>query len=879
MSKIVSILTLFLFFHCQLIDADSGDEINSIENFIPGEEESLATVNHCVNVISGSFFQVDHDLVVDGPQPLNFIRCYDSGHFLRSVYGFGFGSQYPLTIGKFWKGGKYYHAAIETQEGSYFEFKGEHWPAQKKVRVFLDPKIFSLGLSNHSDAGIGAHTNPDNIHGTFTYVDKDKQKGTWEIRYPDGSCRDYAATLTTNADKAALLTRIQHPTGNQTRFNYRNSLISPLTLKSFEQMFHTNAAGRKLNSIDRIQIPGGYQLKGSNGRHVNYKLAMHRHTCRIPKQGKLEIDSPVLQEVSAPHLPTTKYACAQWGKKKGYYKIGRVEKPDGRILDIVYDDKGRVKELKAPLGNTPWLKTFYTFDYESKKGEAITTVANALGTKALYRITKHKRIKSIEILEDGCTYCSKEYFWDEGKGLLRGKAYRTWRDLVNKAVKYHYDIKGNVVKETLFGNFTGRGINSFSFDGTTISDNLESCSTYFTYSNDGFNLKLSELDDFGLQTLYRYRHGTNLLTKKLILHHDAIVERTFHTYDDNAVLIKTIKDNGISKDVNDLAGVTERFITTITPVNDHLPSIGKPAEIKESCYDPETGQERLLRCTKCSYSKHGFLTRKDIFDADMNHAFSEIIEYDERDLVVKTIDAMGQATLFDYDANHNKIYEEEVGSGKSTRYRYDCMNRLIEEKEQHADGSLRAAKHQYDLVGNRTATIDPFGNKTTYVYDFLNRLIETHYPPMKTAEGKTIIPKQSKKYDKNHRVVCETDERGFSTRTKYNAYDQPIAITYPDKSKETFVYFKNGRLKSKWNREEVRTDYEYDPQGRVVKESLYDKEGNCIEQTAKTYRGKRLIEETDFAGNITEYRYDAAGRKIAAIRHAPEGSRTTRYSY
>lgn len=144
MSRVLGIFFLFLF---QLARTDPGNEINSTENFISGDVESLATVNGCVNVVSGSFFQVDTDLVVDGPEPLRFIRCYDSGHLLNSVHGFGFGSQYPLRVRAFGKGKKYYHAAIEMQEGSYLAFKGtKPYKSQKKINFALDVKIFkSMG--------------------------------------------------------------------------------------------------------------------------------------------------------------------------------------------------------------------------------------------------------------------------------------------------------------------------------------------------------------------------------------------------------------------------------------------------------------------------------------------------------------------------------------------------------------------------------------------------------------------------------------------------------------------------------------------------------------------------------------------------------------
>ncbi len=93
MHKVSFLLVLCLFFNA--LNADPTSEINSPENFISGDQESLATVMGCVNVITGTFFQVETDLIVDGPERLSFTRTYDSRHLLHSIYGFGFGTQYP----------------------------------------------------------------------------------------------------------------------------------------------------------------------------------------------------------------------------------------------------------------------------------------------------------------------------------------------------------------------------------------------------------------------------------------------------------------------------------------------------------------------------------------------------------------------------------------------------------------------------------------------------------------------------------------------------------------------------------------------------------------------------------------------------------------
>jgi hypothetical protein len=84
---------LFCFLITQLFAEDHVPNIR-----FTAEAEPLATVAGCVNVISGDFFLVETDLVVDGIQPLHFTRIYDSGHLKNFKFGYGVGCQIPLKV-------------------------------------------------------------------------------------------------------------------------------------------------------------------------------------------------------------------------------------------------------------------------------------------------------------------------------------------------------------------------------------------------------------------------------------------------------------------------------------------------------------------------------------------------------------------------------------------------------------------------------------------------------------------------------------------------------------------------------------------------------------------------------------------------------------
>jgi hypothetical protein len=97
------------------------------------------------------------------------------------------------------------------------------------------------------------------------------------------------------------------------------------------------------------------------------------------------------------------------------------------------------------------------------------------------------------------------------------------------------------------------------------------------------------------KTLYTYKAGTNLLIKKLIFNKGNIKKRTFQSYNEDGVCIKTIEDDGSQDEESKIYGwnVTERHIKEIKP-KETLPA-GLPEIIEERALDLKKKKEVLIK--------------------------------------------------------------------------------------------------------------------------------------------------------------------------------------------------------------------------------------------------------------------------------------------
>lgn len=396
----------------------------------------------------------------------------------------------------------------------------------------------------------------------------------------------------------------------------------------------------------------------------------------------------------------------------------------------------------------------------------------------------------------------------------------------------------------------------------------------FGYSADGFNLLVRMGDCKGNQTVYTYKPGTNLLTKKLIYDKTApkkktpIQKRAFYSYNDDAVCIKTIEDDGFAEEESKIVDWhnAERHIKEIKP-KEILPGLGLPEVIREKALNLKTKREILIKKLVNVYDDQSNLLSCDTYDANEQHAFTETSTYNSLGQVISRTNVVGREICYSYDGIGNQISISIPREDKFTTTTYNFRNQPTESAEVIAEGHFTTTS-MYDSLGRKIGSTDRFGNSTQYEYDAFHRLTKLIHPEVYDENNEVIQPTFQYAYDLFGNVVTTQDPKGFITEKSYNLRGSPTKISYPDGSFELFKYDTEGSLHRSLTRDRIITVYEYDCLGRAIYEesSTASETGvaSFLISKSRHYNGFRCVYERN---DIHEkhYLYDPAGR-LSSVR-------------
>lgn len=828
--------------------------IDLFEFTLSAECEPLTTVAGCVNIASGSFFQVDRDLKGTTIDPLDFVRYYDSGSNGESFLGFGFGSGFPLWATGLEKGAKHNYGLISERDNFLLLYRGKEQSSSRDCRV--DPRILKKGYTNLCRAKISAKTNFVNWRAIFR---SQKDFKGWMVRLGDGTRRFYNKHVKVNCglrtkmnfptEDAYLLKKEIKPNGNQLIYEYDSNPEKP-RLKSIQTR-------NRIGSTVINQLFFDYEreyctVQDSIGHSVTFnKIEALR--LRLLPLGTRFIQKKFLESV----VSTQKKGSFNYTLKDLTWGMARIQKPGKQFLVIDYDCYGKVTALYGPQDTQNEI-SLYRFKYYKQ----LTEVTDAIGQLTAYVFDDHQRVSEIIYVDQNRHRVRKDFFeWsrhEDEAGWLKSKSIGVG-DRLHYLKTYTYDKKGNVKKETLYGNLTGKKEESFKRGDEKKMD--DSSITYH-YSQDEFNLLTQKSTDEGLTISYAYLEGTNLCVKMLYHYEGKIQERIFRHYDDNGEVHTLIEDDGSSEEENNLHDVTFRKIKYIESVKKKGPSFGKPEVIVEFCRHKYSGESIFLRKTTFFYDEQG-CEKKQVITDSQGKEYISFKEYDCYLHLIKESNALGETTEYAYDDNENKISEELLGSDKRTVYTYDFANRLVEKKEIHAKiGHDFITSYRYDACNQLVSETDPYGQTTIYQYDRLGNQICCKKTAIQDGYGGVFHPSISKKYNLLNQAISIINENHAETQYTYNVYGQPTKIIYPDGAKEEFVYYPCGWLKEKIQADETSITYKYDGKGQLVKKTWVDAEGNEIKTEKYVYKGSLLLAKKDAMGLETTYEYDSVGRKI-----------------
>lgn len=281
-------------------------------------------------------------------------------------------------------------------------------------------------------------------------------------------------------------------------------------------------------------------------------------------------------------------------------------------------------------------------------------------------------------------------------------------------------------------------------------------------------------------------------------------------------------------------------------------------------------------------------------------------EYDQKDRLIRQVDALGGVVNFRYDTQGNRVLLQDP-LGNITTWVYDSLNRIIEERDPLYWATFVTAHNSLGNDAILTAALEENQRPSCASTD-LNRTVAHVRAYAYDGEGKQIeiIDRNNRRrefsYDHAGRAI---EERGYdidngplieTLRFTYDVLGNMLTAENGT-SKFAYTYDNLTRLTSIDNQDDnpdtphVILNYAYDPQGNVLRTN--DNSGVTVESTfdsrnrlaiRKWYDGIVAVgEQPDVSDSRVDFSYTAAGHQAKTVRYqdlvATIRSGSTLYSY
>lgn len=835
---------LLIFAFCEaIIGSENAREVRSYP------EISYFQLTPKVNVSNGEHVEEECDLIVAGCHPLSFRRFYGSNTNFHGSHGrWRFNPEHFCV------------ANFDCNQVEKFiaigDFNGSITACQKRSEGVCGFNKEKNGNYIHMQSTGQKH--PANTHVSYHRTDEHKKWGHFgdpSFRYK-GEINDGtgARRLFHSADFDWLSehTLYRRPIQKEDPYVVPPQAWSPYQLPIHEERLpNGNFLNYKYEFLEDECYPPVINLKQiiayNNDKTktlgwLNFNYVDHRIFVTGSDGRKVELQysskhpGKQLEKVITLNQPEICYKYPGFG-------VNRVEKPEGRVFQTNYrKNSSGVDSQWAPLGPNGEMVPCYRYDYKA----GATHVLDGEDNRTIYFFDAKRKIAAIQFFDGPIGYRKEVFISDPNTCNLSLKLVQDDEGTVFRREEYAYDKNQNVIVEKK-------------------GDDKSNYSLYRTYSDDGFNLLLREWDDYGKDVRYSYVSGTNLCSSELVFDGEHIRKRTFHFYDDCAIEIKTIVDDGQSENFNDLTAVTCRSIRICTPRYE-LPCFGLIKEAEEKTID-EKGREVLLAKVIYTYTPFGKVEREEHYDALGVLRFTIHNTYDFRERLRSTTDPLGRKTSFAYDQNNN-LFEiwGDPATAQLKRVLYNKANLPVKIEELQSDHSMLSVNMAYDKCGRLTEKVDECGQKTTYLYDGLGRILQ-EWRPDGTHETKA--------YDILDNVIVFCDAKGEITQKDYDFQGNVVHIIHSDGCEEFFGYLPNSTLEWHIDRNGAKNVYKYDVFKHVVEHCIYGADGTLLKKTSATWSADHQLSSTDPSGLTTFFRYDFAGRKVAEVT----GARKIYYEY
>ncbi|WP_394540515.1 putative Ig domain-containing protein [Lysobacter enzymogenes] len=495
------------------------------------------------------------------------------------------------------------------------------------------------------------------------------------------------------------------------------------------------------------------------------------------------------------------------------------------------------------------------------------------------------------------------------------------RNAEGTLTRYHYDVQGNLLRAERAADTSEVRENRLRYNvfGELIGE----------LGGEGAARVLPNMTEAQLDALfaqYGVRHRYDALGRR-IESTDAAGHRTWTFYDAAGRATFTVQGvadaNGVA---NALGEVSETRYTAFGEVRDRTDYTGRIVLATAGSRDSAASAIAALAYVAASdrrrsyaYSPRGLLA--GVTDAEGQqrqyayNAFDERVreavlnagatttwetDYDRRGLAIAQRDGVGttaaRASAAAYDA-FGRLVRSTDARGVATAYDYDRLGRRIA-TFQTVLGRVQSVRQAYDAFGRTIGVADALGRVTTSAYDTANRSTTVTTPEgvaVKTRfdrHGQQVevsaplpggaVATTGYVYDRDGRLLSSTDPLGRVAANEYDARGSLVATVDASGRRVELRYDAAGRLLRRIEDPAglaLTTTYRYDGQGRKIE--TVDASGRVV---AYAYdREGRLTQATqDPAGlNLrTTYAYDAQGRQVRVVEGAgTAAARTVQYDY
>ncbi len=790
-----------------------------------------------VDVVSGSFYIDEVDLILPGPFPLEIRRNYNSQNPIQEQLGVGW--KLSLNPSLVQQGDELYAAEADGTIICY-----SYNPSASRWEVFAE---HNPSLSNYNQKGIGSTANP--FH---SYIQDNILYGA------DGSKRFF---------ENGYLRKWVNAQGAHLTFHYAEGLLIRIE-SSYGEFF-----GLEYNETRKVA-----EIYARDGRRVSY---------RYNTQGDLV-------KVTFPNTKTTLY------EYDSEHRLFRESNALGAVIENIFDEEGRVIEQRSPMGPYQEMVVTARFIYSDQETVVIDAAGGKttykIFDKQIYQIIDPLGVKTLQswfIDANSWFDAEKEEVcpWPYPGGAVR--SLKSTTDKRGLTTSYLYDQQGNPVEITLAGaDLTGDGRKTlkknlrFNERNLCIEEETEGQKITTTYDLDfpylpkkietyrnGYLIsytalrynalgQLIEEDQNGAITYLTYntRGFPDEKTQCTGTEDPPVV--TKYTYSAQGQCVEKIKEDLIEKNAYDIMGNIVESLC-FSPEGKLLSANYMGYNLNNQLIWQQGANPENI--TYFDYHTSGKIKAKRQHLPTQNRVACTLFSYDVMGYLTEEIDALGCTTYRTYDALGNIV--SQTKEGHTTKYCYEAGGLL---KTMQSPSGAKTTKY-YTTNGLVKNQLYPDCASASITYDvFCLPIVETKHGVTWTISYDDALKEVSKthvatgeierrRYDARGNLIAFTDCVGAVWTKTYDQLNRIKTEVTPTGEKTTYSYAANVVVCSRPNGELIKTLYEA---GKVKKSAIYDAENHLIESSSYSYDPITDQEKTVSGDRVTLTWLNAFGKPV-----------------